>query len=102
VRATVTALRRGYGFTLRDPDSSASDLVAEVPGTSRDDILAQLDVLTGVFLGPTGSPGGLDRDVLEQWSQWEARFAITKEPPVVADTFVTRYADAPMHSDVGE
>jgi ABC-type nitrate/sulfonate/bicarbonate transport system substrate-binding protein len=99
VRATVDALRRGYAFTLRDPESSASDLVSEVPDAKRDDILKQLDVLTPVFTGPTGQPGGLDREVLERWAQWEARFGITKAPPNVASTFVTRYADAKMPSD---
>jgi ABC-type nitrate/sulfonate/bicarbonate transport system substrate-binding protein len=99
VRATVDALRRGYAFTLRDPESSASDLVAEVPGADRDAILRQLDVLTPVFTGPTGQPGGLDRAVLERWARWEARFGITKEPPNVASTFITRYADAKMPSD---
>lgn len=99
VRATVDALRRGYAFTLRDPESSASDLVSEVPDANRDTILQQLDVLTPVFSGPTGQPGGLDRAVLEQWAQWEARFGITKVPPNVASTFVTRYADAKLPSD---
>lgn len=99
VRATVDALRRGYAFTLRDPESSASDLVAEVPEAKRDEILRQLDVLTPVFTGPTGQPGGLDRGVLEQWARWEARFGITDNPPNVADTFVTRYADAKLPSD---
>jgi ABC-type nitrate/sulfonate/bicarbonate transport system substrate-binding protein len=99
VRATVDALRRGYAFTLRDPESSASDLVSEVPDANRDEILKQLDVLTPVFTGPTGQPGGLDRGVLEQWATWEARFGITKEPPNVASTFVTRYADAKLPSD---
>lgn len=101
VRATVDALRRGYQFTLGDPESSASDLVAEVPEASREQIVQQLDVLTSVFQGPTGRPGGLDPAVLERWSQWEARFGITEQPPVVADTFVTRYANAPMDSDTG-
>jgi ABC-type nitrate/sulfonate/bicarbonate transport system substrate-binding protein len=99
VRATVDALRRGYAFTLRDPESSASHLVAEVPDANRDDILRQLDVLTPVFTGPTGQPGGLDRAVLEQWARWEARFGITRRPPNVASAFVTRYADAKLPSD---
>ena len=99
MRATVDALRRGYAFTLRDPESSASDLVAEVPEADREQILRQIDVLTPVFTGPTGQPGGLDRGVLEAWARWEAAFGITKRPPAVADTFVFRYADAAMSSD---
>jgi putative hydroxymethylpyrimidine transport system substrate-binding protein len=99
VRATVDALRRGYAFTLRDPESSASDLVSQVPDANAQDITDQLNVLTSVFTGPTGQPGGLDRDILGQWSVWEAKFGITKTPPNVADMFVTRYADAKMPSD---
>ena len=99
VRATVAALRRGYAFTLRDPESSASDLVAEVPSADRDEIMRQLNVLTPVFTGPTGQPGELDRAVLERWARWEARFGITRQPPDVADTFIFRYANAKMPSD---
>jgi ABC-type nitrate/sulfonate/bicarbonate transport system substrate-binding protein len=99
VRATVAALRRGYGFTLNDADSSASDVVAEVPDANRTQILAEINVLGEVFLGPTNSPGGLDRSVLEQWATWEARFGITRRPPEVADAFVFTYANAKMPSD---
>ncbi len=101
VRATVDALRRGYAFTLTDPDSSASDLVDQVPDASREQIVAQLDVLTKVFLGPTGHPGGLDEDVLRRWARWEARFGITREPPDVAQAFTTRYANAPLDDQTG-
>jgi ABC-type nitrate/sulfonate/bicarbonate transport system substrate-binding protein len=99
VRATVTALRRGYGFTLNDADSSASDVVSEVPDADRTQVLDEINVLTEVFLGPTNTPGGLDRSVLEQWSKWEAQFGITRKPPVVADTFAFTYANAKMPSD---
>jgi putative hydroxymethylpyrimidine transport system substrate-binding protein len=99
VHATVMALRRGYGFTLNDADSSASDVVAEVPDADRTQILAQINVLTEVFLGPTNTPGGLDRSVLEQWATWEAKFGITRKPPEVADAFVFTDANAKMPSD---
>jgi len=94
VRATVAALQRGYRFTLEDPESSASDLLAAVPGASRDEIMAQLDVLDSVFTGPTGVPGALDPGVLRRWARWEARFGITRRPPDVARAFTTRYANA--------
>jgi putative hydroxymethylpyrimidine transport system substrate-binding protein len=94
VRATVDALRRGYAFTLEDPESSASDLLSRVPDASRAEIMAQLDVLDSVFTGPTGRPGALDVGVLREWARWEARFGLTKRPPDVAAAFVTRYANA--------
>lgn len=96
VRATVAALRRGYELTLDDPESSASDLLSEVPDASRDEIMAQLDVLDSVFTGPTGVAGGLDPRVLARWARWEARFGITRRPPDVARAFETRYANAPL------
>jgi ABC-type nitrate/sulfonate/bicarbonate transport system substrate-binding protein len=94
VRATVAALKRGYAFTLEDPESSASDLLARVPDASREEIMAQLDVLDSVFTGPTGHPGALDVSILRQWARWEARFGLVKQPPNVAEAFATRYANA--------
>jgi putative hydroxymethylpyrimidine transport system substrate-binding protein len=94
VRATVSALRRGYEFTLSDPESSASDLLSRVPDASRAEIMAQLDVLDSVFTGPTNHPGALDVPILRAWATWEARFGLTKEPPNVAEAFMTRYANS--------
>ncbi|UGS35469.1 ABC transporter substrate-binding protein [Capillimicrobium parvum] len=96
VRATVAALQRGYRFTLEDPESSAADLLSQVPAASRDEIMAQLDVLDSVFTGPTGVPGALDPGVLRDWARWEARFGITRRPPDVAEAFDTRYANASL------
>lgn len=94
VRATVDALRRGYEFTLEDPESSISDVLDQVRGASREDLTEQLDVLTSVFLGPSGRPGALDEAVLRRWARWEQRFGIVDEAPEVFDMFVTRYANA--------
>lgn len=96
VRATVAGLRRGYEFTLTDPESSAQDLLSRVRGASRESILAELDVLTSVFTGPTGRPGALDERVLRRWAKWEAEFGIVDRPPEVFEMFVLRYADAPV------
>lgn len=93
VRATVAALKRGYRFTLDDPESSASDLVSQVPDASRSAIQAQLDVLTDVFTGPTDRPGAFDVAVLRRWARWEARFGIVRRPPDVARLFDTRDAN---------
>jgi ABC-type nitrate/sulfonate/bicarbonate transport system substrate-binding protein len=93
VRATVTSLQRGYEFALTDPESSVTDIVDAVRGASREDLLDQIDVLTSVFLGPTGRPGALDERVLRRWAAWEADFGIVDEPPEVFEMFVTRYAN---------
>jgi putative hydroxymethylpyrimidine transport system substrate-binding protein len=94
VRATVAALKRGYEFTLTDPESSAADLLERVPSASRAALMSELDVLTSVFAGPTGRPGELDEAVLRRWARWEARFGIVDQPPEVFAMFVTRYANA--------
>lgn len=99
VRATVAALRRGYQFTLNDGDSSASDVAAEVPAADRTRILDQINVLTEVFLGPTNTPGGLDRAVLERWATWERRIGVTKVAPNVAEAFDFTDANRKMASD---
>lgn len=99
VRATVAALRRGYEFALTDPESSVSDVLEAVRGASREELTAQMDVLTSVFLGPSGHPGGLDERVLRRWARWEARFGIVEEPPEVFDMFVTRYANDASQPD---
>ena len=93
VRATVDAVRRGYEFTLTDPESSVTDMVDAVRGASREDLLEQVDGLTSVFLGPTGTPGALDLDVLRKWARWEAEFGIVEQPPEVFELFVVRYAN---------
>jgi putative hydroxymethylpyrimidine transport system substrate-binding protein len=94
VRATVAALRRGYELALTDPESAVSDMLDAVGGASREELTAQMNVLTSVFLGPSGHPGGLDERVLRRWARWEARFGIVDEPPEIADMFVARYANA--------
>jgi ABC-type nitrate/sulfonate/bicarbonate transport system substrate-binding protein len=95
VRATVAALQRGYAFTLADPESSASDLLARVRRVSRDEVMGQLDVLSSVLTGPTGRPGELDLPILRRWAAWEARVGIVRRAPDVGTAFVTRYADVP-------
>ncbi len=99
VRATVDALRRGYAFTLRDPESSASDLVAEVPEAERERSCASSTSSRRCSPGRPGSPAAWIATSSRQWARWEAAFGITRQPPDVADTFVFRYADAAMPSD---
>ncbi|HEU4656022.1 MAG TPA: ABC transporter substrate-binding protein [Capillimicrobium sp.] len=93
VRATVDALQRGYRFALDDPESSVADMLEAVKGASREQLTAQMDVLTSVFLGPTGRPGALDERVLRRWARWEAAVGIVDRPPEIFDLFVTRYAN---------
>jgi len=97
VRATVTALRRGYALTLDDPESSASDLIAREPGLDRADVTAELDALGGAFVGDQDHYGALDHPTLERWARWEARFGIVAKVPDIGPMFEPRYANAPAN-----
>lgn len=87
VRAAVAAIRRGYEFTLDDPESSAADVLARTDGLERADVLAQVDGLTDAFVGRSGHPGTLDLPILRRWARWEARFGITRRPPDIGRMF---------------
>lgn len=89
VSNVVAAIRRGYEQDLQDPESGVEDLIERAPGTSREEIQAQLDAVDADFEPPDGGPvGELDRRRLSAWARWEARFGITKSPPDVSKLFL--------------
>jgi putative hydroxymethylpyrimidine transport system substrate-binding protein len=89
VSNVVAAIRRGYEQDLQDPESGVEDLIDRAPGTSREEIQAQLDAVQADFQPPGGGPvGELDRRRLRAWARWEARFGITKTPPDVTKLFL--------------
>jgi putative hydroxymethylpyrimidine transport system substrate-binding protein len=81
------ALRRGYETTLDDPEGSAGDLAAAVPGTDRAQIGRQLDAIGPDFAGPGGRLGVLDRATLEAWARWEQAFGLVRKRPDVLQAF---------------
>ena len=90
VRATVGAIRRGYGLTISDPRASAADELAAVPGLDRPLLEAELTALHGAFTGPSGQPfGTFDRTRLLAWAVWEKRFGIVRQVPDVGAMFRT-------------
>jgi ABC-type nitrate/sulfonate/bicarbonate transport system substrate-binding protein len=94
VRATVTALQRGYREAISDPESAVGALVDAVPGVDRTLAAAQLDAVSPAFQAPSGRIGTLDLDALRRWAAWEKRFGIVDRAPEVADMFVPRFAAA--------
>ncbi|MCW2999749.1 MAG: transporter substrate-binding protein [Solirubrobacterales bacterium] len=92
VRATVTALQRGYREAIVDPESAVTALVDAVPGTDRALTAAQLDAVQSSFQAPNGRVGTLDLDALRRWAAWERRFGIVAEAPEVALMFAPRFA----------
>lgn len=94
VRATVTALQRGYREAISDPESAVGALVDAVPGTDRQLAAAELDAVSPAFQAPDGRIGTLDLDALRRWAAWEQRVGIVDRVPEVADVFVPRFAAA--------
>ncbi|MCW3041247.1 MAG: transporter substrate-binding protein [Solirubrobacterales bacterium] len=93
VRATVTALQRGYRSAISDPDSAVSELQAAVPGLDRALVAKQLDAVSETFQAASGQIGTFDVPALRTWAAWEARFGIVKTAPEVADMFNPRFAE---------
>jgi putative hydroxymethylpyrimidine transport system substrate-binding protein len=87
VRATTAAVARGYDFTLTDPQSSAEDLISRNRGLDREQVMAELDAVSPIFVDGAKRFGELDAQRLRAWMAWEARFGITKAPPDVAKAF---------------
>jgi putative hydroxymethylpyrimidine transport system substrate-binding protein len=87
VRAAVSAIARGYDFTLTDPESSAQDLLERVRDANPDLIHAELDAVSPAFMGDADRYGELSLLRLRAWAAWEARFGITRRPPDVDAAF---------------
>ncbi|MEA2299358.1 MAG: putative hydroxymethylpyrimidine transport system substrate-binding protein [Solirubrobacteraceae bacterium] len=86
--ATIAALRRGYAVTVADPERSAADELARVPGLDRTLLLAELAALRGAFTAGPGQPfGAFDLARLRAWARWEARFGIVNRVPDAASMF---------------
>ena len=88
----VQTLVDGYGFTVRHPARSASDLLSQVPGLDPQLLSAQLTALLPAFTGAGGRVGVLDPATLRSWATWEAKFGIVSRPPDVATMFDPGFA----------
>jgi putative hydroxymethylpyrimidine transport system substrate-binding protein len=86
-RAVVRAIVRGYGVTLTDPEGSAADLEARVPGLDPKLVAAELAAVQPAFLAPDGAFGELTYKTLQQWAHWEVRFGIVHRLPNVKQAF---------------
>jgi putative hydroxymethylpyrimidine transport system substrate-binding protein len=90
----VSALVRGYRFTLAHPQSGAADLERLVPGLDHKLVSEELAGELPAFKGPDGQVGELDLPELRTWAAWEARFKIVDHPPDVARMFDTKFLQA--------
>jgi putative hydroxymethylpyrimidine transport system substrate-binding protein len=87
VRATVSALRRGYDEALVDPESAVGALVDRVPGLDRMAEQDAFDAVQPAFLEGVSRFGRLVPADLRAWARWEAREGITRRPPDVGRAF---------------
>jgi putative hydroxymethylpyrimidine transport system substrate-binding protein len=87
VRATVSALRRGYDEALVDPESAVGALVDRVPGLDRMAEQDAFDAVQPTFLEGVSRFGRLVPADLRAWARWEAREGITRRPPDVGRAF---------------
>ncbi len=82
VEDMVAATRRGYNFTVSEPQRALGDLLAANPSLERADQEAQLKVLL-----PDLKPESFDEAVLKEWSAWAGEHELLPEPADVAKTF---------------
>jgi putative hydroxymethylpyrimidine transport system substrate-binding protein len=87
VRATIRALRRGYGEAQNDPESAVSALTQANPDLDREAADAQLDAVAPAFTAGARAYGELREDVLEAWADWDLKFGIVKQPIDVGSAF---------------
>jgi NitT/TauT family transport system substrate-binding protein/putative hydroxymethylpyrimidine transport system substrate-binding protein len=82
VEDMVAATRRGYNFTVSEPQQALGDLLAANPSLERADQQAQLKVLL-----PELEPLPFDQAVLKEWSAWASDHELLPRPADVAKTF---------------
>jgi putative hydroxymethylpyrimidine transport system substrate-binding protein len=82
VEGVVRAIGDGIEAVKSDPDAAVED-IAKAGGAKPDLVRAQLDAVLPAF-DPAIT---LDRDVLEQWAAWDAKFGILPSRPDVSKAF---------------
>ena len=87
VRATIRALRRGYGEAQNDPESAVTALTTADPDLDREAADAQLDAVAPAFTAGADVYGQLREDVIKQWAHWDLQFGIVKKPIDVDSAF---------------
>jgi putative hydroxymethylpyrimidine transport system substrate-binding protein len=79
----LRAIRAGTRAALVDRQAAVDDIVA-ASGGDEPLVRAQLDAVAPAFL----PPGVLDRQVLEAWAEFDARFGILEAPPDIDRAFL--------------
>ena len=82
IETTLGRLRHDTIVALRERQATIDALV-KASGADEDLMRAELDAVGPALLPPIR----LDRDALEQWARFDARFGILKRPPDVNEAF---------------
>jgi putative hydroxymethylpyrimidine transport system substrate-binding protein len=84
----LRALRAGTRAALADRDATVEDLV-EASGADEPLVRAQFDAVAPALRPPLT----LDREALEEWAAFDARFGILERRPRVREAFRPRYQE---------
>jgi ABC-type nitrate/sulfonate/bicarbonate transport system substrate-binding protein len=82
VEGMVAATRRGYNFTVSEPQQALGDILAANPTLEREDVAAQLKVLL-----PALHPDPFKESVLKEWSGWASSHGLLPKPLEVKSAF---------------
>jgi NitT/TauT family transport system substrate-binding protein/putative hydroxymethylpyrimidine transport system substrate-binding protein len=82
VEDMVAATRRGYNFTISEPQQALGDILAANPSLEREDVAAQLKVLL-----PALHPLPFKESVLKEWSAWASSHGLLPKPLEVQSAF---------------
>ncbi|HEV3377891.1 MAG TPA: ABC transporter substrate-binding protein [Thermoleophilaceae bacterium] len=78
----MVALKDGTRAALRDRAGAVEDVV-EASGADTELVRAQFDAVAPALRPPVA----LDREALEEWAEFDARFGILERPPRVGEAF---------------
>jgi ABC-type nitrate/sulfonate/bicarbonate transport system substrate-binding protein len=92
VRATVRALRRGYGVAIEDPPAGVQAVVDAARGTDRATVAREFDAVAPVLTDGRRF-GTLDPSRLRAWGAWEAQVGIVRKPVDVDRAFAPKLAN---------
>jgi putative hydroxymethylpyrimidine transport system substrate-binding protein len=83
IRRTLLAIRAGTAAVRRDPEAAVAQIAHEAQTNDTKLIGAQLAAVQPIF----ATDLRLDRPVLEQWADFDARLGIVKQRPNVSKAF---------------
>ena len=91
VRATVSAIARGYQEVIGDPESGVTHLLAATKGLDRATVARELDAVSPDFTAGARVFGQLDPGRLQAWATGAKQRGIVRRAPDVTRMFDGRY-----------